>query len=83
MYSHALMALRMDPELRQWAIEGLKKWLGEDRMFMKTHEKTLEALEMTAELDLNKLLSHLRWHGYQSIILGLDFRPMATYIFGF
>lgn len=55
-----LKALRMDPELRQWAIEGLKEWLAEGRMFMKMHEKSLQVLEMASEPDWSKVVSDLR-----------------------
>lgn len=57
-----LKALREDPELRRWAIEEMKEWLLESRVFMKIHEKSLEALELTDEPDWNKVLDDLRFH---------------------
>jgi len=57
-----LRALRGDPELRQWAVEEMKEWLAEGRVFTKIHERSLEILEMPNEPDWNKVVNDLRFH---------------------
>jgi len=57
-----LRALRMDPELRQWAFEALKETLVDGRELMRIHKKSLETLEMTSEPDWNAVTKDLRVH---------------------
>jgi DNA-binding PadR family transcriptional regulator len=57
-----LRALRGDPELRQWAVEEMKEWLAEGRVFTKIHERSLVILEMPNEPDWNKVVNGLRFH---------------------
>jgi hypothetical protein len=57
-----LRALREDSELRQWAVEEMKEWLAEGRVFTKIHERSLEILEMPNEPDWNKAVNDLRFH---------------------
>ena len=57
-----LRTLRGDPDLRPWAIEEMKEWLAEGRVFMKIHERSLEVLEMPSEPDWTKVVNDLRFH---------------------
>jgi len=57
-----IKALRGDPELRRWAVEEMKEWLLEGREYVRTHERSLEALEMSNEPDWKKMVNDLRFH---------------------
>jgi hypothetical protein len=60
-----LRAFRNNPELRKWAIKGLKERVYEDHVFTKMHESSLTAIENTSEPDWDQVTHNLRWHAPQ------------------